>query len=237
VLWRQLLAGDIAWPRVLPLMLWVLLFVGRAVVAGIARREDQAALTRSARCGRRTRFGDSNVTLVPDLGTPAVTVGVLRASVIVDALFWAEAAESERRVVVAHEVAHLRGRHGLVEWMSRALIAPLLPLPVAGDIYDCVRRHLEALADDAAVRQHGRRAVGEALSAIALARTPVGGLGAAGDCVWRVRRLVAPARKRSWKDLAIFVPLVAMMAIGVMGATADAAAALGPVAQADVCAI
>ena len=237
VLWRQLLAGDVLWSRLLPLGAWVSLFVGRGIAALVELHSTGRTLRRVAISGAPTTTAGCDVTVVPGLGTPALTLGVIRALVVVDEAFWAEASDRERRVVVDHEIAHARGRHGLIDAMARALTAPLSPLRPAGDVYDCIRRHLEALADDAAVRRHDARTVGEALRAIALAHAPIGGLGAAGDCVWRVRRLVAPGRGRSWRDVAVLVPLVAMMSIGVTGTTANAAATLGPLSDADACAI
>ncbi len=231
LLWQQLLGGQVSWARSLPLLAWLTVFGGRAAVTVVARRWAAVPLRESLAGGT-----DKGVfAVVADLGTPAVTVGLLRPRVLVDAAFFARAKDAELRVVVDHELAHVRGRHAFVELAAAMLVAPLLPLRPARDVYDCVRRHLEALADDAAVRVYGRRLVGETLARIALAHAPTVGLGAAGDCVWRVRRLVTPARQASWRDLAVLVPLVAMMAVAVAVGVADAAWALGPVRYPDVC--
>ena len=237
VLWRQLLAGHLSWVRLLPLAAWTMLFVGRGVAALVQMRSGSTALRRVAIRGTPATIGGCDVTIVSGLGTPAATLGVIHTSIVMDEAFCAGASDRARGVVVEHEMAHVRGHHGLVDAVARALTAPLSPLRAASDLYNCVRRHLEALADDAAVRRHDARTVGETLSTIALAHAPARGLGVAGDCVWRVRRLLAPAGGRTWRDVAVLVPLVAMMAIGVTGATANAAMALGPVSEADVCVI
>jgi Zn-dependent protease with chaperone function len=137
--------------------------------------------------------------------------------------------------VLAHEQAHRRGGHGLVNLLARFLTAGLAPLPAAGLVAECLRRHLEALADDAAARRHGRETVGVALGRIALAAYPAAGLGASGASLWRVRRLIAPTPAPCWPDRLLLVTSAATLAAGLVAAAADAAAALGPVANASFC--
>lgn len=238
VLWRQLLGGDLAWWRMAPLLCWAVLFPLRSSVAA----------ARQLRAGQRVRrslvaagedlavsSGRTDVLVVGGLATPAVTLGVLRAAVLVDADFWAQATALQRDVVLTHELAHVRGRHAVIEAVTAMLVAPLSPLPAAEDVYQCVRRHLEALADDVAARRHGRRVVGTAVGRIALAGAPTAGLGVAGECVWRVQRLIDPSARRSWNDRAVLVAMVLMMVVGIALAGADTAAALGPVRNADFC--
>ncbi len=98
-----------------------------------------------------------------NLGTPAVTVGSLRPVVAIDAAFWSGASAVERRVVLTHEHTHRRGAHGLLETAAVWLAAPL-PRALADDLVGCVRRHLEAIADDAAARACGRHPTGRALA-------------------------------------------------------------------------
>lgn len=233
VLWQQLLAGELAWTRTVPVLVWFGVFPGRAVRALALRRMSTCRLRQLLSTGTN----QGGFVVADNVNTPAITIGVLRPRVLIDAGFFAAAQPRELRVVVDHERAHVHGRHAIVETTAAVLVAPMLPLRPVRDVYDCVRRHLEALADDAAVRVHGPRLVGETLARVALAHTPAAGLGAAGDCLWRVRRLVAPTRQASWRDIALMVPLVAMMAFTTTVAAADAASALGPVRQADVCVV
>jgi Zn-dependent protease with chaperone function len=120
------------------------------------------------------------------------TIVVTRAAL--DALDGAQLA-----AVLAHERAHLSGRHHHVLAVTRALSAvfPRVRLFTqgAGD----VARLLEMRADDVAVRRHGPDTVVDALLALSLpARTstsaaPAAALGAAGLAVTqRVERLLFP---------------------------------------------
>ncbi|GAA2812680.1 M56 family metallopeptidase [Kitasatospora paracochleata] len=99
------------------------------------------------------------------------------------------------RAVLAHEHAHLTGRHHLVraavEAFARAF--PGLPLGAAARVETAAL--LEMAADDRAVRRHSARALAGALGAVAAGLAPGVGLAAAGSpVVARVRRLLLPAR-------------------------------------------
>ncbi|MFI5615456.1 M56 family metallopeptidase [Amycolatopsis sp. NPDC051903] len=97
--------------------------------------------------------------------------------------------------VLAHERAHLSGRHHLLLALTRGLAAilPRIELFTSGSAE--VARLLEMCADDAAARAHGRRTVLQALVALAgAAPVPAGALGASGVGVLaRAERLAAPA--------------------------------------------
>lgn len=239
-LWRQLMGGDLVWWRSAPLIAWTALFPLRAGWSLATRLRQSHQLLGKLRAAdvlldpsERSR----PLRVVPGLSTPAITAGLLRPFVLVDAGFWDGATRMQRDVVIAHEFAHARGHHGIVETVALMLVAGMAPLPAARALYDCLRRHLEAIADDAAVRQHGREVVGVALGHIALAAYPAAGLGASGASLWRVHRLVGPSRGRTWRDAALLLPLVGFMAVTTVFAAADAAIALGPVAHARFCLI
>lgn len=240
--WQELLSGGLGvWQSVL-LIAWVMALpvrglwgVGRDVIAGrtLLRRVRPAATPLSAvgpPAGRP-------VLLIPGLGTPALSVGLLRPVVVVDAAFWADADAAERSVVMTHEIAHARGRHGIAEALTRLLTAGLAPLPFARSTYDCVRRHLEALADDAAVQDHDPRLVGITLGRVALGAAPSHGLGAAGSAAWRVQRLLAPSQATSWQARGVLGTSTAGMAIGLVLGAADTAAALSPLLAPSFCPI
>lgn len=140
----------------------------------------------------------------------------------------------ELDAVIAHEVAHLRGRHHLcVGWaavLARAF--PFVPLLRAAPRE--VDRLVEWVADDRAGRQHGNRTVARALAAMATSarepvRMPQPVLTAAGsDVPERVKRLLRPrprVKSANWRiTVALAVPLLALVA---------AAAVLVPSATAD----
>jgi Zn-dependent protease with chaperone function len=108
-------------------------------------------------------------------------------------------APAQLDAVLAHERAHLAGRHHLVTAITRGLAAtfPAVPLFVRGK--DEIARLAEMCADDAAARRTGRRPLVEALLALgtgAAVTSPA--LAAAGYAVAaRVDRLLAPAPRGS----------------------------------------
>ncbi len=93
------------------------------------------------------------------------------------------------RAVVAHEHAHLRGRHDLLlEFFSVAHEAVPAPLRSEAALRE-VGLLVEALADRAAVRHSGEVATARALVALAEGRTPDAALGAATTAPARLRLL------------------------------------------------
>lgn len=234
VVWQQLLAGQLEWWRTLPLAAWFVLFPVRAC-AELLRHQIRNSVVAKAASQAGVPLSGFDAVAVHALGTPAVTVGLLNPRVVVDAQFWRDATPLDRAVVMAHERSHVRGRHALIEAAATFFIAPLRPVPAAADVYECVRRHLEALADDGAVRTHGHEAVGMAVGHVALQAYPPAGLGATGACVWRVQRLLAPTRASRRRDVVVMVGMVIMMVLMLASTGADAAHALGPVTGADFC--
>ncbi|WP_169334562.1 M56 family metallopeptidase [Nocardia asiatica] len=124
--------------------------------------------------------------------------------------------------VLAHERAHLLGRHHLVLALTRGLaaIVPCLRLFTRGA--EEAARLLEMCADDAAARRHGRDTVREALVALAgITPGPAGALAATSiGLAERVERLAAPAdlagRMRArflLGTVAIAVPLGPLIAV------------------------
>lgn len=235
VLWQQILNGQVHWLRLVPLAAWLGAFGARGAVALGMQQLALWRFTRGLIHQGSPLPGSGGALVVPHLGTPAVAVGVLRPRVVVDRDFWNRATRVERQVVLAHEGAHARGGHAVVEAATTLLLGPLLPLAAAADVYECVRRHLEAIADDAAVRTYGRETVGHALGNVALEAFPAAGLGVTGACVWRVERLLAPRRSRVSRDRYVMAGMVLMMAVMLVGPAAETASALGPVSTADFC--
>ncbi|MDQ3609994.1 MAG: hypothetical protein M4D85_00060 [Actinomycetota bacterium] len=239
VLWRQLLAGDLSWWGNVLLAAWLLMLPGRGLASAMACLHRSGRLLRDLRTASIPGPGDAlpnekSVLVVPGLSTPAITLGVVRPTVLTDATFWETATTTQRAVVLAHEQAHRRGRHGLLDAVARMLTAPLAPLPLAAGTYDCVRRHLEALADDAAARRYGSHHVGLALGRVALAASPGTGLGAAGAALWRVHRLVMPSSP-SWPDRILLGAVLAGLVLGLLVVADDTVHALGPVVNAQFC--
>ncbi|MCU1680383.1 MAG: Peptidase family [Amycolatopsis sp.] len=97
--------------------------------------------------------------------------------------------------VLAHEQAHLSGRHHLILAATRGVAAILPRVGLFTTGASEVARLLEMCADDTAARRHGSRNVLTALLALSgVAPIPAGALGATGVGVLaRAQRLAAPA--------------------------------------------
>lgn len=100
--------------------------------------------------------------------------------------------------VLAHERAHLTGRHHLVLRLAAALDRAFGAIPFFAVAARQVSYLVEAAADDAAVRRAPRLTLAAALLAVAAGGIPAGALGAAGSAAaQRIRRLIDPPRPGS----------------------------------------
>jgi beta-lactamase regulating signal transducer with metallopeptidase domain len=99
--------------------------------------------------------------------------------------------------VLAHERAHLAGRHHLLIALTRALTACLPAVPLFTDGPAQVARLAEMCADDAAARHTTRRTLLAALLAMGTGiAVPAAALAATGGAtVARVQRLMEPPRR------------------------------------------
>jgi Zn-dependent protease with chaperone function len=101
---------------------------------------------------------------------------------------------AQLEAVLAHERAHLAGRHHLLRALARIgrLVLPFLPLTRDADAQ--VARLAEMHADDAAARASDPRSLATALVVLATGTSPAPALAAsATDSVQRIHRLLRPA--------------------------------------------
>jgi len=97
--------------------------------------------------------------------------------------------------VVAHERAHLDGRHAYMIAAMRGLAAALPGIGLFTDAAARVCTLLEMCADDAAARQHGHQPLLAGLLALTGAHAPAHGLAAASsDVLARAERLTHPRK-------------------------------------------
>ncbi|MER7077759.1 Peptidase family M48 [Saccharopolyspora kobensis] len=178
--------------------------VGNGIRVAVVEAEQLAAYCVPGRCS-----------------TVVLTTGALRRLV-----------PAERDAVMAHEIAHLRGKHHLMSGWA-AILAHAFPfVPLLKAASQEIARLVEWIADDRAGRRHGNRAVARALAVMATspaAPVPKVALAAAGSGVpERVRRLLQPraaVHSACWRIVAaLALPVVALVA---------AAAVLVPCATAD----
>jgi Zn-dependent protease with chaperone function len=179
------------------------LVVGRfgwAIVA--VARQDRRGRRRHAEAVRLVGRQDAalGVTVV-DAAVPAVYCVAGRPHTIV-VTSGARAALTPRQLdaALAHEHAHLAGRHHLALVLARGFTRAFGVVPLFRAAEREIAALLELLADDAAVRRYGRIAVAQALLGLACGRSevavPAVAMPAAGSSViTRVQRLLAPPRK------------------------------------------
>lgn len=156
---------------------------------------------------RWTLAGRRHVYVLPLDHPAAYSVGGFRGQVVLSAGLLRVLDEDERRAVLLHEEAHLRGRHHLVMLFARGVRAALAPLPPARWALGILETALEEAADDhAAARMASRPTVASSLSKAALAGLPgpVGALSLGGDVdvTARIRRLLSPVEIPYWAPLA-----------------------------------
>ncbi|MER5650591.1 M56 family metallopeptidase [Streptosporangium sp. NPDC002524] len=96
--------------------------------------------------------------------------------------------------VLAHERAHLRGRHHLLLAAAETFCRAFPRLPLFGRAKEEIARLVELLADDVAARRHPRIHIATALIRLATGRAPAFALGAGGQAaLTRVQRMLSPA--------------------------------------------
>lgn len=201
------------------------LFVLRVAAVGAVRAAATYRLRsehhRSTRDGAETRWcaGDRVRVLATDKALAYCTPG-RGGAVMVTTGALHRLSGPQLDAVVAHERAHLRGRHhrylAAADVLARAF--PFVPLLRAAAAE--LGRLAEWAADDDAARRTGRRTVATALAVMATgAATPVGALpAAASDVPDRVRRLLHAGERgtRWWLTTAFVLPALAIGAAAIL---------------------
>ena len=102
------------------------------------------------------------------------------------------------RAVLAHEWAHIEGRHHLLLMVAEAFGRAFPGLPLARQAKEQTALLLEMAADDHALRFHAREELATAMCEVASGRAPQAALGAGGPgALIRLRRVLTPqARPR-----------------------------------------
>lgn len=207
----------------------ILVAIAPAVLVSLCRR--LCDLGRTERAVRAT----SPLVVLDDPHPSALAIGgLLHGRIALSTGLLSLLDDTGRAAVLAHEQAHLRGRHHLLRTAVRLAV---LSDPLLAGMPALVTRATERWADECAAAATGdRRAVARALSATALATRPVRGSATgiaaqaavtghfAGDSVAeRVGALLAPAAPaRCWPVAVVAVGLLAVVvATGVSGQHLD----------------
>jgi Zn-dependent protease with chaperone function len=236
-------AGRACVPTVYRSAVFELALAAAAVVAGLVAiaaawrygrsvqraRQRTRAHAQTARIAGR-RLPDVSAAVVLDAPQPAAyCVPGRPATIVLTSAALAVLDQAQLTAVLAHERAHLAGRHHLLTGLTRGLAAvfPAVPLFTRGPPE--VARLAEMLADDIAARHSGRRALVAALLAMGTgAAVPLTALGAAACATMaRVLRLLeAPRRARHARYGVTLTAVIAALAL----ASVLVAALAGPLA-------
>jgi Zn-dependent protease with chaperone function len=180
--------------------------LGLALAGAVAARTALTAMTHLLAAGRQARRHAQTARLVgqpePALGAVLVEhaqphaycVAGRHPTVILTTGALQALDPGQLDAVLAHERAHLAGRHHRLLALARIgrLVLPFLPLMRDAD--EQVARLVELHADDAAARARDPRLLATALVILATAASPSPALAAAAtDSVRRIHRLLVPA--------------------------------------------
>ncbi len=103
--------------------------------------------------------------------------------------------DAQVRAVLAHEQAHLAGRHHLVVAWAAVLGRAFPAVPLFGAIWHTTAHLIELLADDRTVRRESGRHLATAIAALGYGRSPAVGLAVSGgSALARVERLLNPPK-------------------------------------------
>lgn len=186
----------------------VVVKVGRSIIG--LRRRSRAHAEAARIVGAPTE--QSNV-FVLDAERPAAYCVVGRPdTIIVTTAAVATLDDHQLAAVLAHEDAHIAGRHHHLLMVLRALATHLRHLPLFTRGADAVAELLEMCADDAAARRHGIRPLVSGMLSLA---GPTPGLAVAATAVAaRARRLIDPADRTSLRCNRIALTAAVVVMVG-----------------------
>ncbi|GAA4832189.1 M56 family metallopeptidase [Saccharopolyspora rosea] len=216
-------------------LFFVLRLGGVAAAHVRATRRRRNAHRREVCTPGRTRLHDGRrITVVEAAEAAAYCVPGRRSAIVLTTGALRKLGPRETAAVIAHEAAHLRGKHHLCVGTAAVLARAFPFVPLLREAPREIARFVEWAADDRAGRSHGRRSVAVALTVMATnsrrpARVPATAMNATGSEVpERVLRLLRPEpRTRS-----ATCRITAALAVPVLAFTAGAAVLL-PAATAD----
>jgi Zn-dependent protease with chaperone function len=231
------LSTDPAMFRACPSMLWAQYASPVGAVAGVAGALFTGAVMgrvawfycSAAAAARRRRAAHDDVLAVIARPGPAADVRIIdshhpavyclpgrrRIVLTTGALSCLDSGQLD--AVLAHERAHLSGRHHLVLRLAAALENAFPRVRFFAVAAEQVTYLVEVAADDAAVRRTPRLTVAAALLAVAAAGAPAGALGAGGSAAaQRIERLIdPPLRQGRARQILTYAALAAAAALAI----------------------
>lgn len=203
------------WPQIIAVL--ALLGLGARFTYAAAATVWDARRTRA----QLARIGTplAGFTVVESPVPMAYTVGLRRRMVVVSSSMLSELTRDERTAILAHERAHVRGRHTVLLTIARIVGRAFSSLPPVRTATRYLVLGLESAADDAAAKEIGDPvAVARALLRLAERSAqgpPASALGAGdSDVVTRVRRLTrADAGTGRRRPLGVFVTAMTIVLV------------------------
>lgn len=177
------------------------------------------------RCGRRLRGRGGPIVFVDDPAGDAYTMAGVRGCVVISRHLFDALDPSDRRVLLAHELSHLRRRHHLY---VHAVDAAATANPLLRPLGPAVRLGVERWADEDAAAAGDRAGAGRALARTALVQAglrrcaairpsagPATRLGVAtGDVPTRAHALLDRPAPRHHRVLLALVTLLVLTSLG-----------------------
>ncbi|AQZ63108.1 Peptidase M48, Ste24p precursor [[Actinomadura] parvosata subsp. kistnae] len=185
--------------------------VGTVLIAAHRERRRHAAMLRLL--GRR----DSELgAIVLDYDEPLVyCLPGRHAKKVITTAALRSLAPAYVAAVLAHEQAHLRGRHHLVLAVAEGLSRAFPRLSLFAKAKKEIIRLVELHADDVAARHHPRIHIAAALVSLATSRAPAFVLGAGGEtALARIRRMLHPATPLRRREKLTGMAAVGMLLVG-----------------------
>lgn len=213
------------WPHIAAALI-LLAFLARLIIAAIITLRQSRRSLPSARTEHpMPRDGDADVwasvDLIDDQEPVAYTTGVFRRRIVVSTGLFEQMDAAEADAVLAHETAHIQGRHALLLLVGRTLSSAFGFLPPVRRAVDELILGLEVAADEAACVAVGSPLiVARALASFAEVSRQSNTRGALGatesELLFRVRRLAdnsheeqgRPSSRWGWVVVACMVVLV-----------------------------
>jgi beta-lactamase regulating signal transducer with metallopeptidase domain len=145
-------------------------------------------------------------------------------AVVITSAALATLTKPQLEAILAHERAHLDGRHPEIVAVARSLAKTFPGLRLMAEGAHHISRLLEMCADDAAAREHGRQPILDGILALTGATpVPSGAMGAAGIAVLDRAERLADARDAGVGRSALTAAVIAMTAGGPLAAVLLAA--------------
>lgn len=204
------------------LLLWLLAHAGSQIVhTHRLRRRHRALLDVIGKPDT-----DHGVTVIDHPSTSAYCLPGDGGRIVITSAAFAALSSEQLAAVIAHERAHLAGRHHLLTGIAGCLGSALPFVPLARMARDSIAFLVERAADERACRRFGRQTVAAAMLIVGSAAAPGSALGAGGGSTSRRIRFLAGLSQGSTRHSVGGVLLAVLLVLTPIGLALNPAAGL-----------